>query len=306
MTDPQDAYTIVILPKPTAKGYQIRVAKRTATWCGGVLAGIMLLLIGVGVHYVIMVNQVSELQVLRDKSEAQGAELARYGELMTDLNGELERLKEFDVKLRVMTNLDPPPNDGEEAGIGGTESLFDGPPMDGQGGREEPLFMTDTETALLNLQAEAARQTASFADLVDGLSQRMDQWASTPSIKPVKGWLSSGFGKRLSPFTGTMMMHKGIDLATYIGTPIVAPANGRVEYTGQDSGMGRIVVIDHGHGIKTLYAHLAKAFVRHGQDVKRGEAIAAVGNSGLSTGSHLHYEVRINGRAVDPLRYILE
>jgi murein DD-endopeptidase MepM/ murein hydrolase activator NlpD len=305
MSDSQETYTVVILPRPTAKGFQFRIAKRTARWVVGGCAALGVLALGLAVHYAVIVTQVAELEMLRSTQQAQQAELDRYNDLVTELNGQLDTLREFDVKLRVMTDLNPPPEGDDEIGIGGTESMPDVPRMDGKGGREEPLLMTGTETALLNLQAEAARQAASFADLVEGLGERMDQWAATPSIRPVRGWLSSGFGKRLSPFTGTIMMHKGIDLATYIGTPIVAPANGRIEYSGIDSGLGQVVVIDHGHGIKTLFGHLSKSFVRVGQRVERGEAIAAVGNSGLSTGSHLHYEVRVNGRAVDPLRYII-
>jgi murein DD-endopeptidase MepM/ murein hydrolase activator NlpD len=307
MTDgAHDSYTIVILPQPTAKGYQFRVAKRTAKRVAGALLGVALLLLVFGLHYVILLGNQQEFQALKSRSMAQGEELARYGELATDLQNQLDRLKEFDVKLRVMTNLNPPPAD-EEAGIGGTESSVSTRP-DGRGGTEEPLAapLSATEALMIDLQAEAARQEASFGDLTEALQGRMAQWASTPSIRPVRGWLASGFGKRLSPFTGTIVMHKGIDLATYHGTPIVSPADGRVESVGHDSGLGQLVVLDHGYGVRTLYGHLSKSYVRYGQRVKRGDVIAAVGSTGLSTGPHLHYEIRMNGQAVNPLRYILD
>jgi murein DD-endopeptidase MepM/ murein hydrolase activator NlpD len=310
MADPHDAYTIVIFPRPTAKGYQFQIAKRTAKQLGIAAIGLAVML-GLGtLHYLVMLGHAWELQILRSKSTTQQQELARYQELATDLKGQLERLRDFDVKLRVITNLNPPPEADGKAGIGGTESAPDalppnGPPLDGKGGREEAVPISELETSLLSLQADAERQEASFSELMSSLHGRMAQWASTPSIWPVHGWFSSSFGKRLSPFTGTIMMHKGIDLAAYAGTPIVAPAAGRVEAVDRDSGLGKVVVIDHGYGVKTLYAHLLQTYVHAGMRVKRGETIAAVGNSGLSTGPHLHYEVRVNGQAVDPLRYII-
>jgi len=305
MADPQETYTIMILPQPTAKGYQFQIAKRTAKRLGLAAAGLAVVLSMAALHYLVMLGHTWELQTLRSKSTAQQEELARYHELAADLKGQLERLRDFDVKLRVMTDLNPPPENDGKAGIGGTESAPDTPPLDGKGGREEPVPISDLETSLLSLQADAARQEASFSELMSSLNGRMAQWASTPSIWPVHGWFSSGFGKRLSPFTGTIMLHKGIDVAAYSGTPIVASADGKVEAVDRDSGLGNVVVIDHGYGIKTLYGHLLQTYVHPGMRVKRGETIATVGNTGLSTGPHLHYEVHVNGQAVDPLRYII-
>jgi murein DD-endopeptidase MepM/ murein hydrolase activator NlpD len=305
MADPHETYTVVILPQPTAKGYQFQITKRTAKRLGIAAAGLVLVF-GVAVlHYLVMVGHAVELESLRSKSTAQQAELTRYHELTADLKGQLDRLRDFDVKLRVMTNLNPPPESDGKAGIGGTESAPDGPPLDGKGGREVPVPMSDLESSLLSLQSDAERQEASFSELMSSLRGRMAQWASTPSIWPVHGWFSSGYGKRLSPFTGTIMMHKGIDVAAYAGTPIVSPADGRVVAVDRDSGLGNVVVIDHGYGIKTLYGHLLQVYVHAGMRVKRGETIAAVGNTGLSTGPHLHYEVHVNGQTVDPLRYII-
>jgi murein DD-endopeptidase MepM/ murein hydrolase activator NlpD len=305
MADPHDTYTIVVLPQPTAKGYQFQIAKRTAKRLIVAAVGLVVILSVAALHYLVMLGHAWELQSLRSKSTAQQEELARYHELATDMKGQLDRLRDFDVKLRVMTNLNPPPESGDKAGIGGTELAPDGPPLDGKGGREEVVPKSDLEASLMGLQADAARQEASFSELMSSLRGRMTQWDSTPSIWPVHGWFSSGFGKRLSPFTGTIMLHKGIDLAAYSGTPIVAPADGRVEAVARDSGLGNVVVIDHGYGIKTLYGHLLQTYVHAGMRVKRGERIAAVGNTGLSTGPHLHYEVHVNGQAVDPLRYII-
>jgi murein DD-endopeptidase MepM/ murein hydrolase activator NlpD len=129
--------------------------------------------------------------------------------------------------------------------------------------------------------------------------------ASTPSIWPTKGWMSSRFGYRTSPFTGQKEFHKGIDISTRMNAPVIAPANGIVSHVGWNHGYGRVLTIEHGYGVKTKYAHLQKILVKKGKHVKRGETVALVGSTGRSTGPHLHYEVHLNRVAVNPLRYIL-
>ena len=121
-----------------------------------------------------------------------------------------------------------------------------------------------------------------------------------------EGWYTSKFGMRLDPFTGSKVMHSGLDIAAAPGTPIYAPANGVVSYVGYESGYGNLVTIDHGYGVKTRYAHNSEVTVKYGQQVKRGDKIAAVGSTGRSSGYHLHYEVRVNGVAVNPKDYIIE
>ena len=129
---------------------------------------------------------------------------------------------------------------------------------------------------------------------------------STPSILPTNGWITSYFGHRISPTAGVRKMHEGLDVGANFGTPIFAPADGVVTYAGNKAGFGLFVQIDHGYGIETIYAHSQKILTRNGQRIKRGDLIAKVGSSGYSTGPHLHYEVRVNGIAVDPLYFILE
>ncbi|MBN2426779.1 MAG: M23 family metallopeptidase [Deltaproteobacteria bacterium] len=129
-------------------------------------------------------------------------------------------------------------------------------------------------------------------------------FSAKPTGWPVKGWLTSLFGMRKSPFSGKRVFHEGIDIACRTGTPIHASADGIVSRAGIRSGYGKLVVIDHGYGYQTYYGHNSKIFVKVGQRVKRGEKIAAVGNTGRSTGSHLHYEVRVNGAPVNPRKYL--
>ncbi len=129
---------------------------------------------------------------------------------------------------------------------------------------------------------------------------------STPTILPARGWITSYYGPRLSHYTGKIKMHEGLDVGADVGTPIVAPADGLITFAGAKAGFGLFVQIDHGYGVETIYAHASKLLAQKGEQVKRGELIAKVGNTGYSTGPHLHYEVRINGTPVDPLYYVLD
>lgn len=128
---------------------------------------------------------------------------------------------------------------------------------------------------------------------------------STPTILPTNGWITSYFGRRISPTAGVMKMHEGLDLGATYGTEIVAPADGVVTFAGRKAGFGLFVQIDHGYGIETIYAHSQKILTKTGRKVKRGDLLAKVGSTGSSTGPHLHYEVRVNGTAVDPLYFVL-
>jgi murein DD-endopeptidase MepM/ murein hydrolase activator NlpD len=148
----------------------------------------------------------------------------------------------------------------------------------------------------------------SLQELVGAVREQQQLLNSTPSIMPVAAedyWLSSGFGWRRSPFTGLKVFHQGLDISAARGTPIIAPAEGLVIRVGKHRHRGRYLQLDHGRQRITTYAHLSGYKVRQGQKVKRGQVIAYVGNTGRSTGSHLHYEIEINGRVVNPKHYIL-
>lgn len=129
-------------------------------------------------------------------------------------------------------------------------------------------------------------------------------FATAPSLWPVQGPLTSSFGEREDPFSGEGAFHKGVDISSRYGTPVHAPADGQVLSAGAESGYGREITIDHGHGIETLYGHLSGYTVIAGQTVVRGQVIGYVGTSGRSTGAHLHYEVRIHDIPVNPHKYL--
>jgi murein DD-endopeptidase MepM/ murein hydrolase activator NlpD len=138
------------------------------------------------------------------------------------------------------------------------------------------------------------------------LVERQSILNSTPSIKPARGWFTSRFGYRMDPFTGKPDLHLGLDIAAPPGSPVVAPADGKVTYVAYEPGYGKIISIDHGNGIRTRFAHNSQIYAELGQNVKRGDVISAVGSTGRSSGPHCHYEVRVNDVPVDPINYILD
>lgn len=181
---------------------------------------------------------------------------------------------------------------------------------------KEWSFLTRQSLGMASLFAEFDYKydvVTSFLQEVEVRVHQLDQHLldkesflkSTPTIPPANGHFTSGYGPRMSPYAGRIKMHEGIDIGAPIGTPIVAPADGIVTFSGAKPGFGNFVQIDHGYGVETIYGHAATLAVKKGQQVVRGDRIATVGNTGYSTGPHVHYEVRVNGTPVDPIYYSL-
>ncbi len=170
--------------------------------------------------------------------------------------------------------------------------------------RKEKQFFDQLNEKLIQLSSELEKKEMSLSELVDFLEEQRLMVMSTPSIWPVNGWLSSKFGYRISPFSGRKVFHEGIDIAARYGAPVKATAKGIVIYAGYKVGYGKLVTIDHGFGYVTRYGHNSKVLVKVGDKVEKGQIISKVGNTGKSTGPHVHYEVLVNGVPVNPLKFI--
>ncbi len=229
--------------------------------------------------------------------------LSLTGRLQT-LEGDVARVQQFDAKLRVLMNIDKDPvstsPDGETAA--GVSGALNDPAFLA---RHRELFSRRLHSLVEELAGSVHLEEINQQALVHFLRENKDTLLSTPSIWPAKGFLTSGFGWRSSPFTGRGTLHKGLDISNRPGTPIWAPARGTVTFSGPDGSYGICIIIDHGNNITTRYAHLQQSLVKEGQYVQRGDVIGAMGNTGRSTGPHLHYEVSVGGVPVNPLRYIL-
>ena len=232
---------------------------------------------------------------------------------MSQLESTLDRVSSFDQKLRMMTHLRDPERQLAMGPLGpydpnltddlGTDSPFDD---------VMPYLQSDTspsnpEELLVNvkrLQDQSHQQEKSLVKLTDQLRDQELILAATPATWPLKGYVTSRYGMRISPFTKMRRLHAGIDIAAQPGTPVYAPANGTVLFVGSKPGYGKTLIVDHGYGIVTCYAHNSAILVEKGQKLRRGDPIAKVGNTGRSTGPHLHYEVRLHGRPQNPDLFI--
>jgi murein DD-endopeptidase MepM/ murein hydrolase activator NlpD len=292
---------VLILSNESSK---VRRLKMSALWLGLLALAIVAFLSSLaflGWRYYETREARMVLASLREENQIQKSKLFLFADEVSHLENEISKIREFDSKLRVVANLDPPPTSA--LGLGG-------PTLNDR--REEMILQGDQaglveqmKADLHKLSREAEVEKVSLQRLEGLLEGRQEQLACTPSILPARGWLTSGFGYRISPFTGTIQMHEGIDIANAVGSPIAAPADGLVVKVGREYGYGKVLTIKHGYGIDTRYGHLHKIHVKIGQKVKRGTLIGEIGSTGRSTGPHLHYEVRINNVPVDPRKYIL-
>jgi len=296
----KDSYTVIVVPQRSSSVKRYKVSKGKLKGLISIFASIVLISSWLLYDYSKVKMQMWELKDLREVNQSQKEQIESFSDKISSLETQMSKLRQFDAKLRVITNLEKPGSTEQYIGIGGPGegSLSD------YGSRKEKLIQR-MHADLENLQVESVVQEESFVELQQFLEDKKSLLASTPSIWPVRGWITSAFGKRISPFTGTWDMHEGLDIATRSGTPIFAPADGRVTYVGIESGYGKLIVIDHGYGVVTRYGHNSEIFMKTGDVVKRGQKISAVGSTGRSTGPHVHYEVRVNGVPVNPKNYIL-
>lgn len=304
------SYTIAIIG-PAGGGIQQWAVSRKAI-CLAIAFGVLMAgaIAALGADYFRLCTQADKAAVLDHDLKTHQRLIAmqrqQVQEFAQDINALKSRLVEihaFEKKIRVIANID---NDDDASGLFG---MGGAPPEDLDARlpltQEHGALMRDMHEQVSHLSNAAARQRGQFSSLLKNLEAKIDLLAATPSIRPATGWITSRFGKRTSPFTGRPEFHRALDIASDIGTPIVATADGVVSFSGRKWLLGNVVVIDHGHGMVTRYAHCDNLLKKRGDAVRRGDTIAKMGNSGRSTGPHLHYEVRLNGLPVNPEIYIL-
>ncbi len=311
----KDEWRLVLLPGRLGKVRNFRVTRRQVRAVVVFFAVLGCTLGYLAFEYGLLSAKREEARELRrsnaEVTEALNEKEAAYQQLRDELgemNNDMARLTEFEDKLRAMTGLGRRPVSSEEDGT----AAQGGPGVDDSEEVVEedipigPISYEFLEPSELKLEFLAREQA--FAEILDVMETEQVRLAATPSIWPVdpeNAWISSGYGYRKDPLSGRRTFHSGTDVVGPWKTEVVATADGVVSSAGWDSGLGYVVSIDHGFGFKTRYAHNHKLLVKKGDRVKRGDPIALEGNKGRTTGAHVHYEVYLNGKTVNPYKYMI-
>lgn len=268
-----------------------------------------LLLTGASTYVLIKVYRSYKISHLNRQNAVLISQLSSMESKVGYIKDQLKILEDFDNDLRMLTGLPKVDEDVWDVGVGGSSVNFKG-----SGLEDLPVPLNNQVTSvnvdLAQLEREIDLEFSSFSEIQTILEENKRKARTTPTIRPVEeGWLQSPFGKRIDPFEDIEKLHYGMDIASTKGTIVRAPADGEVIVVRDNDfkyGYGKYLIIDHGDGLKTLFGHLSTVIVKKNQKVKRRDPIGEVGRSGRATGYHLHYEVKRNGKAINPKYFFLD
>ena len=299
----RDAFTILVFGQKTSKIRHLKIPKKTFKLVLYLFGFVLLSTTFFFCDYIQVKKKAYELSRLRQETEVQKSQIHFFSARIEDLEKQLSRLKDFDRKIRILANLEKGEEPTPYMGMGGPSPSDVRDKLKEQ--RDNKALISQMRSDVDRLQTEAVSRETSLTEVERLLENKKEMLAHTPSIWPAMGWVTSGFGFRSNPFTGLTQMHEGIDISNRKGADVNAPAEGIVSDTGIDWAYGKFIVLSHGFGMTTRYGHLDRPLVKVGQRVKRGDKIAEIGQTGKTTGPHLHYEVKLNGIPVNPMRYVL-
>ncbi len=323
-------FTVLVIPEKTSKVRRWVIPRWMVKGSFVGIAFLSVLVFMMFLDYWYVMGQIDLNNDLKIENRRLRQQVQIFRNKMNTIENTMDRVRTFTTRLKVITNIEDRdslvqrldqrlPEAADNIGERNSstskeitkneidlssfyESSLNGNPENIRLKRQqEELEETFTDLNYNTLMVEQELQ-----DLYELLVDQKSFLAALPTIKPAIGYFTSGFGIRKSPYGRGVKMHEGLDIANHAGTAIRATANGQVRFAGRKPGYGRTVIINHGYGLETWYGHTRKIFVKKGQKIQRGQKLAGVGNTGRSTGPHVHYEVRVHGIPVDPLHYILE
>jgi murein DD-endopeptidase MepM/ murein hydrolase activator NlpD len=295
------SYTVLVLSDAAAAPRKLHIGKRVVAALVSVFSCVCIGFSFFVYEYVNLNVRTLELKHLRREVAAQSV----MAEKIRHLEGEISKVRDLDQRVRVAMGLDKAEAQPAVLAQGGADAETRNALRDAMAQRTGRLIdwvMGDLTT----LAQEIASREESLRELQTHLDKKTAVLAATPTILPTKGLVTAGYGYRKSPFTGKREFHEGMDIAAPVGTPVVATADGIVRFAGPAASYGNVVFIDHGHGFATAYGHNSTIRVHARQRVRRGEIIAYVGNTGRTTGPHVHYEVHLAGVASNPMKYAVD
>lgn len=318
-------YTILIVPEKTSQVKRIVIPGWLLRGTAVGLAFTLLTAFVMVADYWYVMNQIGENKQLKIENRRLRQQVQVFKNKITTIESTLDRVKTFATRLKVITNIEDHggllqslnqklPDAATNVGTAPVPALAttSATPAATSNTLSTPddLFLRreydELEQRCTDINQDALMVEQILQDQYELLADQKSFLAALPTRRPAIGYFTSGFGVRKSPYGGRIKMHEGLDIANRPGTPIKATADGVVTFSDVKAGYGQTVVIDHGYGLETWYGHTRKILVTRGQKVRRGDTVALLGNSGRSTGPHLHYEVRVRGIPWDPLQYILE
>ena len=295
-------FTVLLVPEGTASVRQFRLPRILPILAVFLLVGFAVLGSGVLKDYLSLKAKAPRLTQLETENALQQKQLIQMVDRINAVTMDLAALNRQEKKLKALANEVGAEDLKKFRGIGGSDAILNDSKENLR--KVDKKMVRAMNRTLEELEGTLEQRKEKYAELEKFLDDQKMLLASTPSIWPTKGWLSSRFGYRTSPFTDKREFHRGIDISARSGAPVLSPANGLVIFNGWKRGYGNVIILKHPRGFKTKYAHLKKALVKKGQYVKKGTKIGLVGSSGRTTGPHLHYEVHLNNAPVNPLRYI--
>ncbi len=270
-----------------------------------ILSGIAILFLSISVYwgysYFEYKMDNSRLEKLQTENKFLVDRLQEMGNIVDEAKARMDNIAEKDKNIRMVFDIPEIDPEMRQLGTGGASEPEEIPL---QGKLAYNLYTLQDEIEVLLRTAEF--ENDSFDEILSELTNKKYVLDHTPSIIPCTGYFSRGFGMKPDPFTGRIQLHAGIDIAGNTGTPIMASADGIVEFTGWAGRYGKLIIINHGYGYRTIYGHLSKIKVRKRQSVKRYQVIGLMGSTGYSTGPHLHYEVHKNNKPQNPMKYIFK
>lgn len=288
--------SIIVIPHKKGKHRTYSISKKKFKIAAGITAAVFILLTVFLVDYFLMRGTRTKYKTLQADFEEKNETLEKYRNSIDDLNSKIDEFENYREKLNII------------AGLKSEEVMRANPGVGGGGFQDLGAVNPNSDLGQLqNLGMQAQGLEQNFQLLNSHFNDQAIELAQTPSIAPVQGYWSSPYGYRSDPFTGKRAFHSGVDIATQSGNPIIATADGVVIKISQDKLGGKTIKINHPKtGYSTVYCHLSKFLVKQGQKVKRGETIGLVGMTGRARGPHVHYEVHMNNKALNPWYYILD
>lgn len=289
--------SIIIVPHNKAKTRNVSLSEKAVKIAVGIGLFVFLALTVFLIDYFTMNVTRQKYKTIWDENAQQKTAIAQYQQTIDKLQTTIDNYENYAKKLNVMAGLK-------------SEEVLEGEPGVGSGSGQEIGETGSSQTLdlgnLNDISLKADRVARNLDTLTTFFEDQVLQLASTPTVWPTKGYMSSSYGWRDDPFTGKRTFHHGIDIATSQGNPICATADGTVIQSRTDKIGGKTIKIKHMFGYVTIYCHLSKFLVKVGQKVKRGEIIGLVGSTGKARGPHVHYEVQLNGKEKNPYYYLLE